>query len=88
MGVEASHTRAAGSGSEHVRASLSGAGGLLEASRESPPLSPRACEAPRLPWLLGLGVWGGQRGYHLLCLLVSCCVSPSVSVSLAVSVSF
>lgn len=88
MRVGAPNTRAAGSGSERIRASLSGAGGLLEASKEGPPLPPRACEAPPLPWLLGLGVWGGQRGYHLLCLLASCCISPSVSVSLAVSVSF
>ena len=52
MRVEAPDTRAAGSGSEHVRASLSGAGGLLEASKESPPLPPRAC----------LGYWAGCLG--------------------------
>ena len=52
MRVEAPDTRAAGSGSEHVRASLSGAGGFLEASKESPPLPPRAC----------LGYWAGCLG--------------------------
>lgn len=69
--------------SEHVRPSLCGAGGLLEISEESPASSPRASEAPSPPGPQGLGVWGGQRGYHLLCLLISCCISPSVFISLA-----
>lgn len=71
---------------ERVRPSLSGDGGFGRPLRKVLPLPQGPIRPLPQPGPLWLGVWGGQRGYHLLYLLFAFCISASVSVSLTLSV--